>query len=160
MGSSKASDAAPPPRPSRGWDATAHEALLLCIIDEVKGGKALMTEVTKKMQARGYTYSYDAINQHVQKLRKSRDTAGIVAASSEPGAATPRKSATPTPRKRRSAKKEIDDMDDALSLKLEQHEDEEMGSPCERPRKRGKSLLSAQINALDNETKLENEDGY
>jgi hypothetical protein len=61
MGSSKASDAAPPPRPSRGWDATAHEALLLCIIDEVKGGKALMTEVTKKMQARGYTYSYDAI---------------------------------------------------------------------------------------------------
>ncbi|KAL7822524.1 hypothetical protein V8C26DRAFT_248286 [Trichoderma gracile] len=159
MGSSKASDAAPPPRPSRGWDATAHEALLLCIIDEVKGGKALMTEVTKKMQARGYTYSYDAINQHVQKLRKNRDTAGIVAAS-EPGAATPRKSATPTPRKRRSAKKEIEDMDDALNLKLEQHEDEDMGSPCERPRKRGKSLLSAQANALENEAKLEDEDGY
>lgn len=61
MGSSKTSDAAPPRKPTRGWDATSHEALLLCIIDEVKGGKAFMTEVTKKMQDRGYTYSYDAI---------------------------------------------------------------------------------------------------
>ncbi|KAL7821431.1 hypothetical protein V8C44DRAFT_354067 [Trichoderma aethiopicum] len=159
MGSSKTSDAAPPRKPTRGWDATAHEALLLCIIDEVKGGKAFMTEVTKKMQDRGYTYSYDAINQHVQKLRKNRDTAGIVAAS-ESGVSTPRKSATPTPRKRRSAKKEVDDADDAMNLKLEQHDDEDMGSPCERPRKRGKSLLSAEINNMDNETKLEDEDGY
>ncbi|KAL6871147.1 hypothetical protein J3F83DRAFT_734403 [Trichoderma novae-zelandiae] len=159
MGASKAVDAAPSPKPARGWDATAHEALLLCIIDEVKGGKVFMTEVTKKMQARGYTYSYDAINQHVQKLRKNRDTAGIVTAS-EPGAATPRKSATPTPRKRRTPKQEIDDMDDAMNLKLEQNEDADMGSPCARPRKRGKSLLSTQVNGMDKETKLENEDSY
>lgn len=48
-------------KPTRGWDAAAHEALLLCVIDEVKGGKAFLTEVTRKMQARGYSYSYDAI---------------------------------------------------------------------------------------------------
>lgn len=48
-------------KPTRGWDAAAHEALLLCVIDEIKGGKAFLTEVTRRMQARGYSYSYDAI---------------------------------------------------------------------------------------------------
>jgi hypothetical protein len=56
----KSADATPSGN-KRGWDATAHEALLLCVIDEIKGGKVFLTEVTKRMQARGYTYSYDAI---------------------------------------------------------------------------------------------------
>lgn len=62
MGAPKSSNAsATGNKPTRGWDAAAHEALLLCVIDEVKGGKAFLTEVTAKMQARGYSYSYDAI---------------------------------------------------------------------------------------------------
>ena len=48
-------------QPSRGWNAATHEALLLCIIDEVKPSKALFTKVTEKMQALGYTYSFVAI---------------------------------------------------------------------------------------------------
>lgn len=56
-------------KPTRGWDAAAHEALLLCVIDEVKGGKAFLTEVTRKMQARGYTYSYDAIKYTVSLVQ-------------------------------------------------------------------------------------------
>lgn len=62
MVTSKSKDATPSgSKPARGWDATAHEALLLCVIDEIKGGKAFLTEVTRRMQERGYTYSYDAI---------------------------------------------------------------------------------------------------
>lgn len=62
MGAPKSTDATSSGnKPARGWDAAAHEALLLCVIDEVKGGKPFLTEVTRKMQARGYSYSYDAI---------------------------------------------------------------------------------------------------
>lgn len=85
-------------------------------------------------------------SQHVQKLRKNRDTTGIVTAA-EPGAesskaSTPRKTATP--RKRRTPKKEIvADEDDDMNLKLEgMDEDEEMRSPSIRPSKRAKSVSS------------------
>jgi hypothetical protein len=62
MGAPKSKDATPSgSKPTRGWDAAAHEALLLCVIDEIKGGKAFLTEVTRRMQERGYSYSYDAI---------------------------------------------------------------------------------------------------
>lgn len=47
--------------PSRGWDATSHEALLLAFIDEIKPNKAMITLVTERMKEMGYTYSYDAI---------------------------------------------------------------------------------------------------
>lgn len=45
----------------RGWDERSHEALLLAILDEVKPNKALLTSVTEKMKAAGWSYSYDAI---------------------------------------------------------------------------------------------------
>ncbi|RCI16300.1 hypothetical protein L249_2396 [Ophiocordyceps polyrhachis-furcata BCC 54312] len=108
---------------SRGWDAVAHEALLLCLLDEVKPNKAVLTKVTERMRAAGYTYSYDAINQHVQKLRRSRDmgTLGKAAAGGTPTKATPKKK---TPSKRN--KKELsptsmgeDDDDEISTLKRE-----------------------------------------
>ncbi|KAL6910396.1 hypothetical protein GGI43DRAFT_378372 [Trichoderma evansii] len=151
MVASKAKDATTSGnKPTRGWDAAAHEALLLCVIDEIKGGKTFLTEVTRRMQERGYSYSYDAINQHVQKLRKNRDTTGIVTAADPSAGAskaspTPRKAAA-TPRKRRTpANKDIDEDDDMdVKLKLEQAvEDDEMYSPSIRPTKRARSLASA-----------------
>ncbi|KAL6891523.1 hypothetical protein HDV57DRAFT_485602 [Trichoderma longibrachiatum] len=156
------SDAGAASKPTGTWDNVDFLRELLVAFYQVGNNSfnpQVNTAIVEYLAAQGYETSWSAIRQHVQKLRKNRDTAGIVAAS-ESGVSTPRKSATPTPRKRRSAKKEVDDADDAMNLKLEQHEDEEMGSPCERPRKRGKSLLSAQINNMDNETKLEDEDGY
>lgn len=47
--------------PKRGWDAQSHEALLLAFIEEFKPTKAIITQVTERMQSFGYTYSYDAI---------------------------------------------------------------------------------------------------
>lgn len=84
-------------------------------------------------------------SQHVQKLRKNRDTTAL-AGPTDSGAgsakATPRKTATP--RKRRTPKKEmITDEDDDMNLKLEEAiEDEGMRSPSIRPRKRAKSVAS------------------
>ncbi|KAH6610227.1 hypothetical protein Trco_000247 [Trichoderma cornu-damae] len=149
MAAPKSANATPSgKKPTRGWDAAAHEALLLCVIEEVKGGKAFLTEVTRRMQARGYSYSYDAINQHVQKLRKNRDTNGIVTAT-DPGAggskaSTPRKTATPrkrrTPSKREAA---ADEEDDGINFKLEDFDDDkELQSPSVRPSKRVKSAAS------------------
>ncbi|KAL7795252.1 hypothetical protein V8C37DRAFT_401066 [Trichoderma ceciliae] len=149
-------------KPTRGWDAAAHEALLLCVIDEIKGGKAFLTEVTRRMQARGYGYSYDAINQHVQKLRKNRDTAGIVTATEPSGgsskASTPRKTATPRKRRTPSKKEAVAEGDDDMNLKLEEFGDEEeMRSPSTRPSKRPKSIASATGDEMDDEHKLEAE---
>lgn len=85
-------------------------------------------------------------SQHVQKLRKNRDTTALTGPTdSGAGSAktpTPRKSATP--RKRRTPKKEmITDEDDDMNLKLEEAiEDEEMRSPSIRPSKRAKSVAS------------------
>jgi hypothetical protein len=87
-------------------------------------------------------------SQHVQKLRKNRDTTGIVTAADPAAGAsktsTPRKTATP--RKRRTpAKKEAvaEEEDDEMRLKLEEYgEDEEMRSPSIRPSKRAKSVTS------------------
>lgn len=47
--------------PSRGWDASSHEALLFAILDEVKPRKAFLMNVTERMKDMGYSYSFDAI---------------------------------------------------------------------------------------------------
>lgn len=87
-------------------------------------------------------------SQHVQKLRKARDTNGIVTAADPSAAGTSKASATPrkaaaTPRKRKTpAKKEFDedDEDDDVKLKLEQAaEDDGMDSPSIRPFKRARA---------------------
>lgn len=49
------------PRKARGWDASAHEALLLALLEEVKPTKVMLTSVSEKMKAAGWPYSYDAI---------------------------------------------------------------------------------------------------
>ncbi|KPA46695.1 hypothetical protein FLAG1_00271 [Fusarium langsethiae] len=120
-----------PPKPARGWDATSHEDLLLALLEEMKPNKAILTSVADKMRDKGYSYSYDAINQHVQKLRKNRDTTAIQNSGSE--TATPRKprvtaSKTPkrTPKRKAPAKSasiagDEEDLEDMkLQLKMEE----------------------------------------
>ncbi|CEI69797.1 unnamed protein product [Fusarium venenatum] len=117
-----------PPKPTRGWDATSHEDLLLALLEEMKPNKAVLTSVADKMRDKGYSYSFDAINQHVQKLRKNRDTTGIQNSGSE--AATPRKSRATAPKtpkrtpKRKAPTKSAsiaddDDEEDLEDMKLQ-----------------------------------------
>ncbi|KAF5533146.1 hypothetical protein FNAPI_12758 [Fusarium napiforme] len=130
-------------KPTRGWDATSHEDLLLALLEEIKPNKADLTNVAAKMRSKGYSYSYDAINQHVQKLRKNRDTTAIQnSGGSENG--TPRKRAaggTKTPAKRTPSKRkatksasvvdEDEDLEDEkMQLKMETDDvEEELMSP-------------------------------
>ena len=48
-------------KPIRGWNDQAHTALLICLLDEVKGGKAVITKATERLNQMGYQYSYDAV---------------------------------------------------------------------------------------------------
>ena len=48
-------------KPSRGWDESSHMDLLHAYIGHTNGGKAVITDITQRMKAMGYTYSYDAI---------------------------------------------------------------------------------------------------
>ncbi|KYK55762.1 hypothetical protein DCS_07726 [Drechmeria coniospora] len=89
--------------PVRGWTEKSHEALLLAVLAEVRPNKAVLTQVSSRMQEWGYSYSYDAIkycrplspcplflfiiplgslqaadvppyrSQHIQKLRRGRN---------------------------------------------------------------------------------------
>lgn len=160
----------------RGWDQASHEALLMALIDEIKPGKAVLTEVTKRMKDAGWQYSYDAIkyllshltclpstyyrvssltnlsySQHIQKLRKNRDTSGIntaagsnAAAAGTPAKGTPKK--TPTPRKRATPKKANgkkaaapeDEADDDFGNLVKKEEDQASDVSEKRPAKRVK----------------------
>ncbi|KAI8676609.1 hypothetical protein NCS56_00549000 [Fusarium sp. Ph1] len=135
-------------KPSRGWDANSHEDLLLTLLEEIKPSRAILISVSERMREKGYSYSFDAINQHVQKLRKNRDTnasnalSAIQAAGAGSATTTPRKKATTTPRKRKNAKNTAAEEDDAedekMKLKQENHDEggDELGSPS--PMKRAK----------------------
>jgi len=150
-------------KPTRGWDATSHEDLLLAILEEIKPSRAILTSVADKMREKGYSYSFDAIkcfssfasrisfvyqeansslSQHVQKLRKNRDTTAIQNSGAEP--VTPRKprgagaSGTKTPAKRTPKRKApksadiADDEDDLEDMKLQlkmETADEDILSP-------------------------------
>ncbi|KAF4945860.1 hypothetical protein FGADI_11602 [Fusarium gaditjirri] len=118
-------------KPTRGWDAASHEDLLLALLEEIKPSKADLTNVAEKMRNKGYSYSYDAINQHVQKLRKNRDTTAIQNSVGSETGGTPRKraSGTKTPAKRTPKRKatksasivdEDEDLEDEkMQLKME-----------------------------------------
>ncbi|KAL5609205.1 hypothetical protein FOVSG1_003886 [Fusarium oxysporum f. sp. vasinfectum] len=128
-------------KPARGWDAASHEDLLLALLEEIKPNKADLTSVAEKMRNKGYSYSYDAINQHVQKLRKNRDTTAIQnSGGSETGTPRKRASSTKTPAKRTPKRKatksasivdEDEDLEDEkMQLKMETDDmDEELMSP-------------------------------
>ncbi|KAF5018881.1 hypothetical protein F66182_9129 [Fusarium sp. NRRL 66182] len=162
--------AKPSGKPARGWDATSHEDLLLALLEEVKPSRAQLTTVAEKMRKKGYNYSFDAIkyscflsvliyrtsarhtwltfvfSQHVQKLRKNRDTAGIQNAGENP--ATPRKpkasgtktpAKTPKKRTKAAAEEEDEDMEDEkLQLKKEPDLMED-GMPSPSPKKRART---------------------
>ncbi|KAM0343728.1 hypothetical protein ACHAPU_008319 [Fusarium lateritium] len=140
-------------KPTRGWDASSHEDLLLAILEEIKPSRTELTKVAEKMRTKGYTYSFDAINQHVQKLRKNRDASCIQDAGSEPVTARKRAAAPKTPAKRAPKKKAaksapvVDDddelADEKMQLKMElDASDEQIPSPS--PAKRARTTPKAE----------------
>ncbi|KLP15570.1 uncharacterized protein LW94_7552 [Fusarium fujikuroi] len=146
----RAAAAAGAGKPTRGWDAASHEDLLLALLEEIKPNKADLTNVAAKMRSKGYSYSYDAINQHVQKLRKNRDTTAIQnSGGSEngtprkraPGSKTPAKR-TPSKRKATNSASVVDEDEDLEDEKMQlKMETDDMGEELMSPKgaKRTKS---------------------
>ncbi|CAG2007799.1 unnamed protein product [Fusarium graminearum] len=64
---------------------------------------AIKESIEEYLKTRGYTTSFDAVRQHVQKLRKNRDTAAIQNAGSD--TATPRKARATAPKTPKRAPK-------------------------------------------------------
>ncbi|PHH93189.1 hypothetical protein CDD83_10738 [Cordyceps sp. RAO-2017] len=138
-------------KPKRGWDANSHEALLLALLDEIKPNKATLTIVAERMRAKGFSYSFDAINQHIQKLRKNRDVSGIEKAGGGTPKSTPSKAGggikrkTPSKRTANESSPVVDDDDDFKNFKTQfgfDEEELEVKTPTKKRIKKEKTLLA------------------
>ncbi|KAI1020742.1 hypothetical protein LB504_012001 [Fusarium proliferatum] len=124
------------------WDANVHEDILISLFQHIKPSAEDWSNVMGDLQQKGYTFTEGALRQHVQKLRKNRDTTAIQnSGGSENG--TPRKRApgTKTPSKRTPSKRkatksasvvdEDEDLEDEkMQLKMETDDmGEELMSP-------------------------------
>ncbi|KAK7430567.1 hypothetical protein QQZ08_002859 [Neonectria magnoliae] len=147
-------------KPTRGWDPAAHGDLLLAFIAEATASKAVITNVTARLREKGYTYSFDAVNQHVQKLRRNRDAGGVQATvggtssvTSTPGkTATTRKRATPNKKsKAMVAPDDENEQDEKLNLKLELESDQEPPFTPKRPAKRAKATPKPKVEEAEEE---------
>ncbi|KAI8670922.1 hypothetical protein NCS57_00565500 [Fusarium keratoplasticum] len=138
-------------RQTMQWDANVHEDILICMFQHLKLSNEDWTSVMAELQKLGYTFTESALrtllpdikltitSQHVQKLRKNRDTnaSNALTAIQAAGSATttPRKKATTTPRKRKNAKNTPAEEDDAEDekMKLKQENDDEAGDELVSP---------------------------
>ncbi|KAF1733037.1 hypothetical protein CRV24_006933 [Beauveria bassiana] len=125
-----------PEKSSRRWDATAHEALLFAMIEEFKPNKESITGIVGHLRAMGHDYTFHGVNQHIQKLRKARDTSALDGSGDSSKPATPRK-ATPrkTPTSTRKHKVEMDEDADELGLDIKKEDEKgSMATPSKRPK--------------------------
>ncbi|WAO87950.1 Hypothetical protein NCS54_00527300 [Fusarium falciforme] len=128
-------------RQTMQWDANVHEDILICMFQHLKLSNEDWTSVMAELQKLGYTFTESALRQHVQKLRKNRDTnatnalTAIQSAGAGSATTTPRKKATTTPRKRKNAKNTPADDDDVEDekMKLKQENDDEGGDELVSP---------------------------
>ncbi|KID98627.1 hypothetical protein MAJ_05283, partial [Metarhizium majus ARSEF 297] len=119
------------------WDEHSHFGLLLAMIEVAKPNKDFLVQVAEHMQAQGFTTTFNGVNQHIQKLRRTQDSPekntknGSVPAT--PTKATPkRKTRAP---KAKAAK--FDDADDQIPVKEEHYYDDDQDEPVAKRVKQG-----------------------
>ncbi|KAM3513704.1 hypothetical protein MY11210_002613 [Beauveria gryllotalpidicola] len=125
-----------PEKSSRRWDAAAHETLLFAMIEEFRPNKESITAIVNRLRAMGHDYTFHGVNQHIQKLRKARDTSALDGSGDSSKPATPRK-ATPrkTPTSTRKHKMEMEEEADELGRNLKNEDDKgSMATPSKRPK--------------------------
>ncbi|XWW98638.1 hypothetical protein V2A60_006638 [Cordyceps javanica] len=130
-------------KPTRGWNANSNEALLFALIEEIRPNKDMVNAIVSRMNAMGYTYTFHAVNQHIQKLRKVRDTSTLNGSGDGSAPATPRKG-TPrkTPTSSRKRKVELEEDADELGLDAKVEQKEELNTT---PSKRIKNEPSSDV---------------
>lgn len=55
-------------KPVGRWNEEAHTSLLIALLDEVKGGKAVVTKATERLNEMGYNYTYNAVKYYRKAL--------------------------------------------------------------------------------------------
>ncbi|KAH7272116.1 hypothetical protein B0J15DRAFT_521082 [Fusarium solani] len=150
-------------RQTMQWDANVHEDILICMFQHLKLSNEDWTSVMAELQKLGYTFTESALRQHVQKLRKNRDTnasnalSAIQAAGAGSATTTPRKKATTTPRKRKNAKNTPAEEDDAEDekMKLKQENDDEGGDELVSPSPMKRAKRTPKPEPMDEELEAE-----
>ncbi|KAF7542869.1 hypothetical protein G7Z17_g11208 [Cylindrodendrum hubeiense] len=136
-----------PGRQTMRWDANVHEDILICLFQHLKLSTQDWASVMQDLHAMKYTFTESALRQHVQKLRRNRDTTGFEAAvgGTRSETSTPRKAATPRKRNTPAKKSKAlisadadDEEDEKQNLKKEADSDDEQLSTPKRPAKRAK----------------------
>ncbi|KAJ6780560.1 hypothetical protein PWT90_10035 [Aphanocladium album] len=126
------------------WDANAHEDMLICMVKHCDLTSQNMAKVLADMQKKGYEFTENAFRQHIQKLRKARDTSALDGSGNGSKPTTPQK---PTPRKTptsgRKRKVNPDEDEDELGRDLK-FEDEDEDDTKVTPSKRVKNESSSE----------------
>ncbi|KAK5997103.1 hypothetical protein PT974_02455 [Cladobotryum mycophilum] len=147
------------PRQLMKWDPKVHEDVLVAMFPHLTLAPEAWEKVMSELQQMGYAFTENALRQHVQKLRKNRDTTGIQAAASPAAAAaatakappTPRKTAAAGSRKRRTPiKKAADDgsqeEDDGLNLKKEE---DDLNDEAPAPKRSNKRVKREKVGKVE-----------
>ncbi|KAI5466912.1 hypothetical protein BGZ63DRAFT_398537 [Mariannaea sp. PMI_226] len=127
-------------RQTMKWDANVHQDILIVLFQHIKLSSQDWEKIMNDLHAMDYTFTESALRQHVQKLRRTRDTSsiqnagsGITSSFSTPKKETPRKRlGTGSGKKRKlfKAPGDDDDDDDKSFLKREMGSDDEIfGTP-------------------------------
>ncbi|KAI9903295.1 hypothetical protein N3K66_002647 [Trichothecium roseum] len=107
------------------WDQQVHEDILIALFQHIKFGGAEISKIMEELRDKGYTFTESALRQHVQKLRKTRDSAAPKSDGVAPDGGAPVTPSKRTPggkaKKAKAAAKmqdeeEADDDDDGADL--------------------------------------------
>ncbi|EGY18749.1 hypothetical protein VD0002_g9147 [Verticillium dahliae] len=113
--------------PATAWDDKAHADLLIEVLKVVKPTPAQWNEIVTGTQAKGYSYSSSAAQQHIAKLQKKEGNGAGTPAKSTPAKSTPGKKTPASGKRKASAKKAA-----AVSTDEVKDDDEEMETPSKK----------------------------
>ncbi|KAH8178046.1 hypothetical protein LIA77_03128 [Sarocladium implicatum] len=150
-------------KPGRGWSEKAHEDLLVSVLENFKPSTVELKALTTRMETLGYTYSFDAVKQHVAKLRKAHETSKngstpntpkkTPAKRAAPGSGRGKKNTAPAVKPPQTEEMDDDQNEFEKELKLFKAEDVDdgmgmNGEEFENPYKRPKTEASFEETSL------------
>ncbi|KAM0271408.1 hypothetical protein ACHAQH_009095 [Verticillium albo-atrum] len=98
--------------PATVWDDKAHSDLLNEVLKVVKPTQAQWAEIITGVQAKGYSYSSSAAQQHIAKLQKKEGNGVGTPAKATPAKKTPASGKRKTPTKKVTPAPTDDEVDD------------------------------------------------
>ncbi|ROT43550.1 hypothetical protein SODALDRAFT_319975 [Sodiomyces alkalinus F11] len=98
------------------WDDKARSDLLIAVLNTVKPTKQQWDEIVAKVEAKGYHYTPNAVQQHLNKLQKKMANGGSEQSTPTTPAKKPRGGKGSTPASKRKAALKAEDGDDSSEM--------------------------------------------